>query len=346
MKHFLSITLILLLLSGCEKMLLGPEPENTPAGNFDALWKTIDEKYGLFPVFNINWDSLYTVYRGKINESTTDDELWNICCQLLSHLKNGHVEFVNKSFTFEYSPVTFSYERNTFSIDLVRNKYLTNPAVCGEGYITYGKIKNNNIGYIYIGSFGGALNGKVWIKDMDAVIMDLLNCDGIIIDIRNNGGGFARNDLYAASFFIDREITYYYSRQKTGQGHNDFGDPIPKKVFPRTDNLKYLKKNAVLTNRYSVSGAEAFSLVLKNLNYSTQIGDTTLGAIGEVPQVAQLPNGWTLFYPCTLTTLPDGSSPECIGITPDIVINNTLSDINEGTDRVLECAVDYLSNQP
>jgi hypothetical protein len=343
MKKFLLILLISILMIGCEKMLLGPGFENTPADNFDVLWKTIDEKYGLFPVCPLNWDSLHTVYQSQINESTSENELWEICCQLLSHLNNGHVELANKSYNKGYCAETPPYERSTVSTDLIKSKYLTNSAVTGDGNIIYGQIKNSSLGYICIHSFFGAANGRDWIKDMDDVIKRLFYCNGIIIDVRNNGGGYIRNNLYAASFFIDEEIIYYYSRQKTGPGHYDFGDLIPKKVTPRDDTLKYLKKNVVLTNRYSASGAEAFTLILNNLSYSTQIGDTTIGALGEVSHVVQLPNGWTLYYPCTLTTLADGSSPENIGIIPTILINNSIEDVKAGRDRVIECAIDFLS---
>lgn len=346
MKKYTCIILTLLIVTSCEKMLVGPEPENTPQENFDVLWNGFDQKYGLFPISDLNWDSLYNVYHGKINESCTSEDLWNICCGLLSHLENGHVTLVNKSYTTSYSPVNYTYEKNTVSIDVIKDHYLLNPKVTGEGNITFGHIRNSSFGYIHIRSFGGVSTGRDWIRDMDNVIKELYSCEGIILDVRNNGGGFVRNDLYAASFFIDKEIIYYYSRQKTGPGHNDFGDPITKIVYPRTDTLKYLKNNVVLTNRYSASGAEAFTLILNNLSYSAQIGDTTRGAIGEVTHEVLLPNGWMAYYPCTLSTLADGTSPEGVGIIPDITINNTLTDVNSERDIVVERAVRYLSEQP
>jgi hypothetical protein len=47
-----------------------------------------------------------------------------------------------------------------------------------------------------------------------------------------------------------------------------------------------------------------------------------------------------------LTTLADGTSPEGVGIIPDIFINNTLTDVSSGRDIVVERAVRYLSEQP
>lgn len=305
MKNFLLFTL-LLLLTGCEKMFIGAGPENNPAGNFEVLWKTIDEKYGLFLVSHLNWDSLYSVYSSQINASTSSGDLWNISCQLLSHLDNAHVTLENEDHTKSYTPGVSSIEIiKGVSTELIKSKYLLTPVITGEGYITYGRIKNSRLGYIHILTFLGSENGRDWIRDMDQVINNLSDCEGLIVDVRNNGGGFTRNDLYAASFFVDREITYYISFQKTGTGHNDFGEPINKIIYPRPDSLKYVKKIAVLTNRFTGSGAEAFTLICNNMVNCTQIGDTTIGAIGEVSHVAQLPNGWTLFYPCTLTKLSD-----------------------------------------
>jgi hypothetical protein len=342
-RHFL-LFMTLVLVTGCERILIGPQHENTPEGNLNYLWRTIDEKYSLFPISHVNWDSLYNVSHSMIDGSITDSGLWAVCCQMLSPLNNGHLELVNEDFTLGFCPVMDYYDRNTFSIDLVRREYLVNSVVAGEGNLISGRIRNTSLGYLYIRSFSGAANGRDWIRDMDNVIRDLLPCDGIIIDIRNNGGGLTRNDLYAASFFIDREITYYYSKVKIGPGHNDFSEAMPKKIFPRDDGIHYTKQNVVLTNRFSASGSEAFTLILKNMPGTTQIGDTTRGAIGEVTHVAQLPVGWKLYYPCTLTLLGDGTSPEGVGIIPDILINNAPDDINSGKDRVIELAIDYLTD--
>ncbi len=342
-KNFLIVLLPLIYICGCENILLGPDPEDTPAGNFYVLWKTLDEKYGLFPVKNVNWDSLYSVYSNQISSSTTEKELWDICSQLLSPLNDAHIGLFNRDYTSLYCPWKVDFEKNQgFSIDLVKNKFLNNPKISGEGIITYGKIKNSNLGYIYFSTFHATSNERKWVYDIDNVLKELSSADGIIIDVRNNGGGFLVNVLYVASAFIDREITYFFSRRKTGPGHNEFGEPIARTVSPRTNITGYFGNNVLLTNRFSGSGSEVFAQILKNIPYSVQIGDTTTGAVGEVTHVAQLPNGWTLNYPCTLTTTPDGKSPEGIGIIPDIYVENTKADINTGNDKVLDYAINYL----
>ena len=165
----------------------------------------------------------------------------------------------------------------------------------------------------------------------------------MIVDVRNNGGGLRVTGNIINSAFIDREITYFYQRLKTGPGHNDFGDVRPISISPRSGVQRYTKKIALLTNRFSGSGSEYTAEVFKNLSYSIQIGDTTNGSFGEITQVAQLPNGWVFWYPCSLTTTPDGKSPEGIGIIPDILVENTRADINAGNDKVLSFAINYLS---
>jgi C-terminal processing protease CtpA/Prc len=225
------------------------------------------------------------------------------------------------------------------------NNYLVDVNIVAEGYITYGKIKGTNYGYIYVSSFHAVPSGKDWRHEFDIAIRDLYDTDALIIDVRNNPGGFARNDLYFASFFIDHEFVYYYTKMKNGPGHNDFAAPEPWTITMREDTLSYTKRNVLLTNRFSGSGSEAFALILKPLSYSVQIGDTTNGSFGATIHTAQLPNGWAFWFPETLTILPDGTSPEGIGVIPDIYVNNTNADIDRGADKVLEEAVRYLRGE-
>jgi len=171
----------------------------------------------------------------------------------------------------------------------------------------------------------------------------LADCDGMIIDLRNNGGGLRATGDIIVSAFIDREITYFNQQSKTGTKHNDLSNVFPVTVYPRDGKPRFIKQNVLLTNRFSASGSEYSTQVFKYLSYSTQIGDTTFGAFGDIISVAQMPNGWTFTYPCRLTTTLEGECYEGEGIVPDYLIENTSADISAGNDKVMNFAIEYLS---
>ncbi len=354
MKKNITLVILLFLPSvlfiSCEQTLLGPEPENTPKNNFEILWKTFDENYALFPVKKVNWDSLHSYYGSKITAYTNESDLWNIMGEMLTRLNDGHVTLFNKNITNWYSSSEINRRKiEDFSLNLVKNKFLTDVTTAGDGYFTYGRVNSNlsskKIGYIYISTFASSNsgNGSDWAFDIDKIIKELYDCDAIIIDLRNNGGGLKITLWNIASAFVDRDITYFNQQMKTGPGHNDFSAPIPLEIFPRSDVLHFTKKIALLTNRLSASGSEHFSQIFKNLPYSTQIGDTTFGCFGDIVGTGTLPNGWTFLYPCRLTKTPEGYCPEGIGIIPDLLVENTKQDIDANRDNVMERAVNVLS---
>jgi carboxyl-terminal processing protease len=329
---------------GCEKMLLGPPPDDTARETFDILWKTFDENYANFPAKPVNWDSLHAAYGSMITPSTGESDLWSVSTGLLANLDDGHVKLYNSDYSkgFDASHL-FTRKADDFSLDLIKSHYLASAQVAGAGLITYGVIRNSNIGYIHIASFSSNVgNGVDWAYDIDAVLRSLEGTDGLVLDVRNNGGGLVVTLQIVASAFIDHSILYFYQRPKSGPKHNDFGAPISLVVSPRAGAPGYGKRIALLTNRFSASGAEHMTEIFKTLSTVTQIGDTTFGAFGDIISVAQLPNGWTFTYPCRFTTTPDGRCLEGIGIVPDVLIRNTAPEISAGMDRVLEYAVAHL----
>ena len=62
-----------------------------PEKNFEEFWKTFNNRYPFFELRNVNWDKQYDTYRPKVTRQTSDDELFNIFCQMLDPLDDGHV---------------------------------------------------------------------------------------------------------------------------------------------------------------------------------------------------------------------------------------------------------------
>jgi hypothetical protein len=342
--RFLPAAAAVLLFAGCQEILLGPQPETSARAGFEILWKTIDENYALFPVKPVNWDSLHVVYASRLTSASTETDLWNAATGLLSKLDDGHVHIANGDFSKVFgSSHLFLRKADDFSLDLVKSRFLASAGVAGAGLMTYGMVRNRNIGYIHIASFTSNVgNGADWAYDIDRILLELRGTTGLIIDLRNNGGGLVVTLQIIASAIIDRPILYFYQRAKTGPKHNDFGPPISLVVSPRAGAPGYSGRIAVLTNRFSASGSEHITQIFRNLASVTQIGDTTFGAFGDIVNTAQLPNGWTFAYPCRLTTTPDGRCFEGIGLVPDVLVRNTGAETASGIDHVMDYAIAHL----
>ena len=89
MKKNMSIVLLIGLIF-CSGVQLGTEL-SAPEKNFEQLWKTFDQEYGIFIPKRVDWNLLYQIYRPKVTAKTTDKQLYDIMCQMLGHLNDNHV---------------------------------------------------------------------------------------------------------------------------------------------------------------------------------------------------------------------------------------------------------------
>jgi carboxyl-terminal processing protease len=343
MKNLISSFALLIALlfsaSSCQKIVLGEDEINNPENNFELLWKDFDQHYGLFTVRKTNWDSLYKVYRPKVTSTTTNDELWKICTQLIEHLDDSHtVLFVpNKDSGYISGYALNQKSKLEFSKALVADKYLDYKTdIVGEKSFAFGKIKSKDIGYIYLGAELGNNPAKI-----DAVIDSLKKHKAIIFDMRQNGGG---DDKYAARIagaFADNEKLIYTVQTRNGLKHTDFDAKTA--YFTRKQGAQqFLKPVIVLTDRRVISAGEVLLLHLKSFKQVVQIGDTTAGDFSDLSNRRFLPNGWTYQYSPKMYLLPDGKSLDGIGHIPDVYIKNTQADINANTDKVMEKGIQFL----
>jgi len=68
-----------------------------PEKNFEELWKTFHHRYPFFELRNVDWKKQYDTYRPKVTREISDDELFDIFCQMLAPLHDGHVELIVKA---------------------------------------------------------------------------------------------------------------------------------------------------------------------------------------------------------------------------------------------------------
>lgn len=330
----------LLSLAACDELLLGEKQENTPVNNFEMLWGDIDKMYGGFAVKEIDWDSLYDVYRPQVNNNTSDAELYNIFSKMLGQLDDNHVSLIptNTGLPVYQSGIVGRLGTFTdFRLSAIADNYIDSLKRY-SATILYGTLKGN-VGYILLGGMEEGIS--TYEKAFDFLLEEFKNTDGIIIDVRNNPGGIDQESVYIAGRFATETKTGSKFRLKNGPAHDDFTPFYEYKVSPQGKS-QYTKGVAVMTHRFSISAAETFTMAMSQYDHVTIVGDTTSGAFSDMTS-RELPNGWVYTISIGDWRSADGTSYEGIGFPPDVLVQNDSTDVANGRDEALEKAIDLLS---
>jgi hypothetical protein len=331
----IGIVLLLSITGGCSNLFVEPETSGEPEAVFDLLWSEFDRYYPFFIDKNINWDSVYTIYRPRIGNEMTEDDLFEVISDMLLILRDGHVNVYTPLDTSAYTGWYDQYPRN-FYYNIIVNHYLRlNRNTTGGGNIIYGKI--HEIGYIYIQSFSGEGN---WVLSIDEVIEELYDLDGIIVDIRHNSGGSSNDANIIASRFADHERVYSYAQFRNGPDHSSF-TPLRNRTIAPGGRLQFRKPVALLTNRSTFSASENFTLAMKEFPHVTHFGDTTGGGLGS-PVFRELPNGWGFRIPVLRQLSRELVLVEGIGIAPDVKVDIRAGDLLLQRDTILDEALNLL----
>lgn len=336
MKRFISYVIIAVAMAAMVTSCVDEEEfDDSPTGNFEALWKIIDEHYCFFDYkkqeYGLDWDDVYAKYRVRISDNMTSDQLFEVMADMLSELRDGHVNLSRAADFARYWSWKEDYPSN-FS-DTLQRRYLGTDYQIASG-ITY-RVLDDNIGYIYYESFSDAIGEG----NLDEVINRLMLCNGLIIDIRNNGGGNLTNAEKLAARFTNEAVHVGYICHKTGPGHNDFSEKEEQWIEP-SSNMRWQKKVCVLTNRSVYSAANEFVKYMACMPSVTIVGDSTGGGAG-LPFNNSLPSGWAVRFSACPMYDTEGQTTE-FGIAPDYKVSITDDDFDKGIDTIIEFARNLL----
>jgi hypothetical protein len=346
------LLLISIFILSCDQRFIQQEYENNPVDVFEALWWEFDQLYALFEVKQVNWDSLYAVYRPQVNKSMTDPALYDILRSLLSNLNDNHILLyaegmeIFRAGSLDQLPAYSSSQYATYEADInryfyvLRNRYLADgyKALSGEipsiyGQIDYSVTGSSSISYIHPGS------GRD--KDIDFIhtaIDALSDSAGLVIDLRFSAG---TNELLAeevAGHFTEQKRSFMTSRTRNGPAHNDFAEPTEWYIEPGKQHHR--NPIVVLTNRYTMDAAEELLLALELLPQVIIMGDTTAGAFSSM-LTRDLPNGWRFTLPKSVVFASDGTCFEGIGLAPDVVVRNDRNEMLKQLDSPLVAAINH-----
>jgi len=306
---------------------------DTPHGNFEALWKIMDEHYCFFDYKEIDWNKIYREYSPRVSDEMSDESLFMLLSEMLSELCDGHVNLISAFDVGRYWKWFEDYPTN-FNNDLKDGYLQPNYAIAGG--MRY-KVLEDNIGYIYYEDFSSSIGES----NLDFIIDKLSICQGIIIDVRNNGGGLLSNvDKIVARFLNDKTLVGYI-QHKTGKNHNDFSEPFARYIEPST-RLRYQKPVAVITNRGCYSATNDFVNAMRYCPNVFILGDKTGGGSG-LPFNSELPNGWSVRFSACPVYDQNMSQIE-FGIEPHIKVDLLNEDVKKGKDTLIETARNILKN--
>ena len=171
--------------------------------------------------------------------------------------------------------------------------------------------EQNSAKVMYIKIYGFMDNTS---DQFDAAVKeaDSQNINNIIIDVRDNGGGYITQAVKVANYFVPNGNVIVTEDHKV-----DLFDITYKSNNERTQKNDVV----VLVNEYSASASEILAAAIKENEVGVLIGTKTYGK-GTVQSSVSLKDGEAMKYTAAYYLTPSGENIDKIGITPDAVVEN------------------------
>jgi len=210
-----------------------------------------------------------------------------------------------------------------FDVSIVREK-ISMPSVEVEFF------DQDNIGYVQIYTFGSDTRGE--LRDGLQELLDK-NPDGLVVDLRNNGGGYLQTAVQVASEFISEEVILY----------EDYGPDQALKTFEANrGGLATEIPLVLLVNEGSASASEIVAGAFQDYQRAPLVGKTTFGK-GSVQNWIELSNDQGAVRVTIARWLtPDKRQIHEEGLTPEYEVDYTEEDFQDEQDPQLEKAVEVL----
>ncbi len=191
------------------------------------------------------------------------------------------------------------------------------------------ELKEGNIAYIQLYQFSRLASG-----DFRKAAYEIINseADRIILDLRNNPGGYLDISIELAGWFLDRDevVVIEEFRDKQEQIHKSRGTGLFKDY-----------RIVVLINQGSASASEILAGALRDNRGALLIGEKSFGK-GSVQQLESLTGGSSLKITIAEWLTPNGDLITDIGLEPDIMVDFTEEDYLDDKDPQLQRAIEEI----
>ena len=189
--------------------------------------------------------------------------------------------------------------------------------------------KDKNLGYIRLKSFNEN-SDEQFLKSIKKFEKNS-TIKGYVLDLRNNPGGLLTQAINITDFFLDDGEIVSTKGRKVSE---------TRKFFARKGDEIKGKPIIVLINNGSASASEIFAGALKDHKRAIILGENSYGK-GSVQSIIPLRNGGGMRLTISKYYLPSGKSISDVGVTPDILVEETGNDfkINSDKDNQLNYAI-------
>ncbi len=197
-----------------------------------------------------------------------------------------------------------------------------------------GKMLDNNVAYIRLYTFGDQTE-----PELRKYLQELLpqKPAGLILDLRNNGGGYLETAINVVSEFIKTPNVVMYEQ---------YGDGTRNTYTAKPNGLATDIPLVILVNEGTASASEITAGAIQDYTRGTLVGVKTYGK-GSVQQITQLKNdGGAVRITVARWLTPKERQINGVGLQPDVIVPLTQDDITNKRDPQLDKAVEILTSAP
>ena len=184
-------------------------------------------------------------------------------------------------------------------------------------------------------------------------VLNLPEVKGVIVDVRENGGGYLNDEFYLLGLLIDEPVQMGWSRFKMGLGRYDYSPWIPHIFSPGPEHRKVDGPVVILSDLYSVSMSEITTMIVKAMPNGCFIGERTFGGHGVIQgdfeeyysgSFGDQEGNHYAYLSTRMVKFINGEILEGVGVTPDIEMPFPYAedDFKDGNDSWLSRAVEYI----
>lgn len=334
MKKLYTFLLLWLVSTACMEIPTGVTPSDPLTMDFVTVWQEFESSYPEFTTKAVNWEQMYGKYLPFAEEAvTTDEVMMNAIFPMLAELKDCHLLMMNPQgdYLTTYNPeITPNYSQPVLN----SNYLLPN----GWNYYNRGVgfCNPDSLPYMAINSWLPDLN----IERIDEFISLSKDLPALIIDVRMNPGGTNQDVNYVVGRFTSEAVVGWIYRERIGP---DYDDCEHYEIYNSPEGLfQYTGTVILLTGPASASTTDEFAARMNELPNVISIGDTTMGTL-VCSTWLEFASGWYVKRGIWSGRTASYKPIEGNGIEPDIFVEATQEDFDNGIDPIMDYAINLVN---